>query len=462
MKYFFAILIIINTLLIGACEDSSESIFIEPTGKGTFRMINAIKAAPTINFTIEQKILAGANYRSSTNLYQYDDLDYQFNFDVRYAGSSFATLLSSQQLNVIADTEYTFLVNGSLENPSITIWEYSDQDANILATSFNIRFAHTAESFGNLDYYFNLSGETPVIGDVIGTISFGEIMAPINFVEGDYVLTITEEGLPNSIVFQSDVVSLESGARYTITPFDGGENTTGPMIVKYYSTITGVGAQNEGAITDINYPSTSEFVNASLEMNAVDIYEGSITASSIPWAADHNFKDITNEVQLPSGNDPFIYVPTGLTSPELINFTVGDNDGNDGIRARTFAVGKNNEFEISTYLPDRRPIDTAAKLEIFNANSNFNSVDIYVVEADTLIDEQTPIISDVSSNSTTGPALLPADSYDIYITQSSEKNILTGPIRLDVELRDVFSGIIFDEVDPSIVDLQIFEENQAP
>ena len=462
MKYLFALLIIINTLLIGACEDNGESIFIEPTGKGSIRMINAMKAAPDINFLIEQKILAGANYRSSTNLYQYDDLDYQFHFEVRYAGISFATLFSSQQLNVIADTEYTFLVSGTLENPSITIWEYLNQEANDLTTSFNVRFAHTAESYSSLDYYFNLSGVTPVIGDDIGTVSFGEIMAPMNFAEGDYVLTITEEGLPNNIVFQSGVVSFESGSKYTITPFDGGENTTGPIIVKYYSTISGVGAHNEGAITDVNYPSTSEFVHASLEMGAVDIYDGQISASSTPLAVGHDFKGVTNEVQLPTGSDPFIYVPTGLTSPELINFTVGEGDENNGIRARAFAVGKNNEFEISTYLPDRRPIDTAAKLEIFNTNTNFDSVDIYVVEADTFIDEQTPIISDVPSNSTTGPALLPADSYDIYITQVSEKNILTGPIRLDVELRDVFSGIIFDEVDPSIVELQIFEENQAP
>jgi len=459
MKYLFVLLLIINMLLIGACEDNGESIFVEPTGKGTIRMINAIKASPDINFLIEQKILAGANYRSSTNLYQYDDLDYQFYFEVRYAGDSLATLFSSQQLKVTADTEYTFLVSGSLENPSITIWEYLNQEANDLATSFNARFAHTAESFGSLDYYFNQPGVTPVIGDAIGTISFGEIMAPMDFAEGDYILTITEEGLPNSIVFQSDVVSFESRSKYTITPFDGGENTTAPIIVKYYSTTTGIGAHNEGAITDINYPSTSEFVHASLEMGTVDIYEGQLTASSTPWAVGHNFKDITNEVQLPTGNDPLIYVPTGLTSPELINFTIGENDG---IRARTFAVGKNNTFEISTYLPDRRPLDTAAKLEIFNTNTNFDSVDIYVVEADTLIDEQTPIISDVSSKSTTGPALLPADSYDIYITETSEKNILTGPIRLDLELNDVFSGIIFEEIDPSIVELQLFEENQTP
>ncbi|MAD92139.1 MAG: hypothetical protein CMQ54_05380 [Gammaproteobacteria bacterium] len=459
MKHTFAILIIINTLVLGACGESDDGTFVNPTGKGTIRMINAIKAAPDINLLIERKILAGANFRSSTNLYEYDDLDYQFNFEVRYAGNPISVPFSNKLLKINANTEYTLLVSGSLDNPLITVWEFPNQSVNELATSFNVRFAHTAESYGNLDYYFSLTGIAPASGDAIGNIAFGEIISSMNFDAGDYTLTLTEEGLPNNIVFQSDPFSFQPGKQYTVTPFDGGENTTAPIIVKYYSTSSGIGVHDEGAILDLNYPSTSEFVHASLEMSTVDIYDEQITATSTPWAVGHNFKDITNEVLLPIGSDPFIYVPSGLLAPELINFTV---DENTGIRARTFAVGKNNVFTISTYLPDRRPLSTAAKLEIYNTNTNFESIDIYVIEADTLVDDQNPTITGVSVNSTTGVALLPPDSYDIYVTETSEKNILSGPIRLDIEIGDVFSGIIYDEVDPSILELILIQENQTP
>jgi hypothetical protein len=45
-----------------------------------------------------------------------------------------------------------------------------------------------------------------------------------------------------------------------------------------------------------------------------------------------------------------------------------------------------------------------------------------------------------------------ADSLDIYVTTVGEKTVLAGPTRLDAATGDVFEAIIYDNVDPAIVD----------
>jgi len=325
------------------------------------------------------------------------------------------------------------LLSGTLDSPAVTIWEAPERDFGAAETIFEARFAHTAESRGNLDFYFAAPGVAPAIGQAVGTLAFGEILPSVDFEAGDYVLTLTEADLPGSVVFESDATPFLLGTQSTIASFDGGANTSAPMIVKTY-TRSG-SSVSEATILDINFPSMSEFVHASLAMNSVDIYNEEITATSLPWVSGHNFKDVTNEVALPIGDNPFIYVPTGLIAPALINFVVNDSGGG---RARTLAVGLDAAFLISTYLPDRRPVD------------------------DTLIDEQFPKIYGVPTATPTGAALLPAGSYDIYLTEPSEKEVLAGPIRLNANLGDVFGGIIYDMVDPALLEFVLITESQNP
>ena len=54
---------------------------------------------------------------------------------------------------------------------------------------------------------------------------------------------------------------------------------------------------------------------------------------------------------------------------------------------------------------------------------------------------------------------LPAGSYDIYITEFGETDLLAGPIPLDVELGAVVGGMIFDTIDPAVLELNFLPNN---
>ena len=54
-------------------------------------------------------------------------------------------------------------------------------------------------------------------------------------------------------------------------------------------------------------------------------------------------------------------------------------------------------------------------------------------------------------------------SFDIYITvvptTLDEKQILAGPIRIDVEFGDVLGGMVFDTIDPAVLQFDFLPNN---
>jgi hypothetical protein len=83
------------------------------------------------------------------------------------------------------------------------------------------------------------------------------------------------------------------------------------------------------------------------------------------------------------------------------------------------------------------------------------SVDIYVVQSGELIDEASPFVPGYPLGF--APVQLPIlpGTYDIYVTDAGEKVVLSGPNTLDLDYGDVVETIIFENVDPTVVDFAI-------
>ena len=126
----------------------------EATGKGNVRAINAIPTSSDIVFLIEAFDLGSIDYQGATAPDPYDDLSYTFNFEAFYAGDSARRLVASRDVDIVADRDYTFLLTGTLANPSITLLDTEQRSFNDTDTVFAARFAHTSAALGALDYYF--------------------------------------------------------------------------------------------------------------------------------------------------------------------------------------------------------------------------------------------------------------------------------------------------------------------
>src|SRR5690606_16386477 len=109
------------TALLCACTESDRPT---ASGEGTIRGVHAIADAPDVVFLIEELPLETAlPFRGTTAAQAFDDLTYNFNFDVVLPGSTSRKRLATRNLTVVPETDYVFVLTGSLDAPEILLWE---------------------------------------------------------------------------------------------------------------------------------------------------------------------------------------------------------------------------------------------------------------------------------------------------------------------------------------------------
>jgi hypothetical protein len=451
MKRIAILVPLLAALALGAC--SAESSLPVATGKASVRAINAIKTSSEVSFSIEERSIGTAAYRQNTSVNRYDDLNYNFNFDAFYAGELSLRRIATMPLDVVKDMDYIFALTGTLADPSIILWEIAERNFAGTETVFEARFAHTAASFGSVDYYFAAPGVDPAAGAAVGTLAFGEVLTAVDIEAGEYVLTITSSGMPDQVLYESATNAFVGATQYIFVSFDGDASTFAPISARAIASGVGSAGVNIN-MPDANYSPTIEFVNGSMAIGTVDIYEDELLTSQI--VAGQAYKGVSNELEFSIGDNTFRYTPTTLLSPVLIDDSVALFGA---VRGRTVAFGPLDTADIRSYVPNRQSVETHAKLQLFNSAVSYEVLSIYVVDADATIEDESATRPLFISGTVAATIALSAGSFDIFITEFTEDLILAGPIRIDVDVGDVLGGIVLDTDDPAILELEFLPNN---
>ena len=398
-----------------------------------------------MTFLIEERRIGTVAYKSSSNPVTFDDLDYIFNVETVLAGDLLATRVASQPLDVIKDTDYTFLISGALETPDITVWETPIREWTGDETVFEVRIANTADSIGDVDVYFAPPGTPPMPGNALGTLSFGEVLPEADFEAGLYVLTFTAAGDPSTVRFESSTFTLFAQTSPLISIFDTDPNDTGLWSVRVFFAVG-----SSALISAIDSTATARFYHASTELATADIYNDE-TLMAAPIVIDHAFGDVTPDIDMPVGVNPLFYTAAGNSGAPLF-------DDEALILATThknvYALGVFAALGTVEYVPDRRPVETLAKFTFMNTSLNHPFVDLYIVPTGIDIENVFPTFFGVSIGEQPSFTTLPERSFEIYLTPGADKTVITGPIALDTMLGDIFEYVAYDNVlDPMTADL---------
>lgn len=432
---------------LSAC--GGESNFPTATGKGSVMAINAISTSPEIGFLIEERTIGAVNYKANTVPREWDDLDYTFNFQAVFPPQPGTTRIASQFLDVVVDMEYTFLVWGALAAPTISIWEKPRRTFDGTATVFEMRAGQAAESLGTVDVYYALDGVAPVLGEQYATLAPGEVSGTTDFDAADsYVLTVTAEGDPGSVLFQSAATQLLSNQSVVITIFEGDANDTAPVV----STVINSAGLSTTLVDARSLP-TVRYVHATMDLATSDIYDDALLANRI--VADLAFGDATGDIDMSVGEVPITFTAAGnpgaiLYETPLTNF--------QGTRLNFYmsvdaSVDPDALIGIRQIV-DRRSIETIARLTFFHSAVNHPLVDLYVVDSGTTIDETLPRQIQLPYRQQTPAVALAGGSFDVYITASGEKTILDGPIPFDTVLGGAYEAVLLDRVDPALAEFK--------
>ncbi|MEM6513270.1 MAG: DUF4397 domain-containing protein [Pseudomonadota bacterium] len=438
---------ILLALVLAAC--GGESSRPVPTGKGTLRAISAIPTAPTVFFLIEERSLGGLTYKQLSVPMPFDDFDYNFNFEAVLAGDLQTTRVATLPFKVEADIEYTFIVTGSIESPTISVLETPVRVFDEGATVFELRLAHLAVGFPTVDVYIAPDGTAPALGEQFATLAFGESSPAVDVEGGEYVVTITAAGDPGNVVFQSNAVTFSSEVAILVGVFAPDANDVDPLSVRGYSATGGL-----SLIADESSSSTIRFVNAALDLGPVDIYNDEDLTSQL--AANVDYREITAEIPVPDGNNDLFVTPAGSTATVLLDSTFSSGFG---ARNDSYLIGSDGDYLSITFASDRRSVETVARVNLFNASLNIPVADLYVLDdGEEFNDDVIPrgIAINILSGQPSFPVELNASgSYDVYIAPGGERTVAAGPIDLDLTLGDVVNLGLFDTADPNVTTIDV-------
>ena len=443
MARHFGALIVLAVVMLGGC---AETTLPEATGKGTINALNAMPASPSVGFLIEERFLGSVSYKGTLGAQRYDDLSYNFNFDITFLGDATPTRIATQFIDMVADTDYTLVLTGSVTAPIVTQWERPEREFDGTETVFEAGFAHLSPSLGDVDVYFALTGTAPVLGEERAKLSFGDTMSAIDLESGQYEVIITARDDPATILYQSYDTFFAALFSYTITIFDADPSITGNISVR---SISRQGAAIE--LADSNFPPTLRTVHAAFGTENIDIYrDEDFTA---PIYSDLGFGETTGDLPVLDGT--VIYSYTAVGNPGAII----DEESQlvpRGLRVTTILAGLPGAELVRIILIDnRRSIETHAKLRLIQAAANFPTLDLYLVDVGADITDLNPTIRSMTFGLGTDFVAQISNSYDLILTLPDEKTLIAGPLPLDLVEGDVVEALITDTVDPVVADIVI-------
>lgn len=438
-----ALLAVIAALSFGAC---TETNLPEATGKGNLRGINAIITSPEVAFLVEERVLGAISYKQGTSN-RFDNLSYNVNFDVFLAGDTTRTRIATAAVDVVANTEYVFAITGALETPTLLRFEYPERQWTANETVFEGRVLHLAATAAELDVYFSAPNTVPVIGERRSTVAFGELTPAFENAAGDYELVLTVHDDPASIVYNSRSVSQAGGSTLIYAIFDPDPSTTGNLGVQ----VMGAGGTS-AALADDNIPPTIRLMHASLATGSVDLYANDDFTA--PILADVSFGELTPQIDFPLAATPLTFTPAGDTGVLLLEDELTILPGS---RNTVFLVGAAAELDIITFLDDHRPVETTGRLRLAHLADNAATVDLYIFPTGEDIADNFPRFFSLPFRASTGYANLGEGSYQVAITEPGEKDIIGGPLTLDLALGDVAELAILDTADPNVFDVVLYD-----
>ena len=419
----------------------SDTQFEEATGDGLIRAVNASVDAPSAVFLIEEVALnTSLDYKSISAPEIYDDLTYTFNFEVPVPGE-FARRIASQTLSVVNDTDYTFVLAGTVNSPDVFLWERAERIWDGSETVFDLAFGHTNRTIGEIDVYFAAPGTPPALGSAAATLAYGEFVAPVDFAEGDYEIIATAKDDPTAVLYQSNSLSIDSSISYVVTFFDADPSITGPISVRL---LNSNGAALE--IPDRNFPPTLQVVHAALGSGNVDLARDGDFANLL--FSDLSFGSVSTDVDVATTTSTYTYAQASNTTAL---FEDTDRAFAAGSRTIMILAGEPGSLVVLPLLSVRRGIATAAQLRIVNTSTSNDNVDVYLLGDDQTTDDVLPFR--LQFGVTTALTQQAAGTYNIVVTPAEATTPELHVGTLTLANSDLVEVVIIDNVDPSIVDL---------
>ena len=428
------------TIVLSACGgggSSGNAQFPTPSAGNPpstdIEIIHASQNAPDVNVVVGTSTVASglafgeAAYTSVTSG--------TFPVEVQgiLPGGVTASVIGPVDLNTQDGERVTIIAANDVANIAPIV--LTDDQPDVAATDVRARVVHAASTAPMVDVYVAAPGVDITTIAPLGTFSFGETLGPVTVAEGDYQITVTPAGDPATVAYDSGTVTLTGGSDLVIAALSN--VATGSAAIELLAS-TGAATLR---LLDTNAPADLRVVHASSDAPNVDVIANDDFVT--PAVADLAFPDVTDYLSLAPGMLNVKVVPTGATTPVVID---ADLTLNAGESITVIAADTLANIQPLVLVDDVRAIGTEARLRLIHGSTLAGNVDIYVVAPGTDVAAATPNFTDVPFLAETGFVSLDAGDYEVVITATGDSTPAIGPLPVSLNAGEIYTAIARDGV----------------
>lgn len=430
----------INTLLVGfvsvlalsACDNDNNVDFNNPVEEDfKLQVVHASQDSPNVNVLVNgNTAVTDAPYKTASSRLDLDADTYTIEVD-GITPDGDVTVIGPTDIDFMEDQIYTIIaanVTASIEPIIITQPDVAPPSGQV-----TINAIHAASNAPTVDIYLtapdaDISSATPTV-----TLAYTDSLGPTDVASGDYQIRITPTG-SKDVVYNSGTVNLEAGSVINLAAIT---NTTGTGD----NPVNLLAIDDDGAmeLLDVNTPTNFRVFHLSPDAPNVDVVINDNFGA--PAVVDLAYPDFTDYLSVPADTYNAKVVPTGSTSPAVIN---ADLELNPAVSYSVLAVNTLDNIEPLVLEDNRRAISTEAQLRIVHGSPAAGPVDLYLVAPGTDIATVEPNFSNVAFKSETGYISVADGDYDVIVTPAGSKTAAIGPAPISLSNAGIYTIIARD------------------
>jgi hypothetical protein len=432
----FTLLAIVLGMGLAACDQGRKT-----PPRTTVRVVDAAPGAVALEFRREETGPASLAFRSSI---QRDYAEDTYNFTVAVPGND--TLSGTTfRVQVVAGITYTFVLTelGGVIYPAIL--EIPDLPSD--ATVARLAAFHGAQALPAFDFYVQPPGTALAAVTPVSSLAFGQASSSFDVALGDYRISLTAPGDPSNVMFESQTFSLAGGGISSLTLTGEAGDSAAPFSVLFTQVST-------ATLYDDDVGSQMRVLNAATDAAPRDVIINGGTPplfEAVPFAAPTEYRPVD------SGNFAVAITPAG--NPGVIEVESVVAPGGPFFETVLVTTGETGTLALTAWRDNNRRFPAASKLRVFNGASQFDAIDVHLVEPGTEIAPSFPFASmnrgDASMQSTVGPR-----EYDLYITEFDTATVLFGPLSISLEANGLYSLLVTNGANASTADVVLLDDFQ--
>ena len=447
-------LLVATALVVGACSDSNDDV----TGEGSIQALHAMSDLGNVSFLIEETVLSTVDFKESSGVSEFDDLEYEFSFEILLPGDDEATEIVSRTLTVNRQFDYLFVLAGSFADPELILWEqfgrdWDDEleeadDNETEVTVMEVSFGNLWQSDQAVDVYFEAPGTSPLSTVPRATLGYSNLETAIELTADDYQLVLTPPGDPSTILFASDPISVQAATSNLFVVIDDGGLTSADFTVRW------IGQSLGTELLDINVESEITVLHTALGTESVDILTGGLEpaplASALPYLSISSpvlVEDDVLNINVTPAENPGVFLAEGA-------FSIAEGSIN-----RLYFVGPPGFNSVVLLGLDERSLATHARIQLFQAASRFLTLDVYLVETDIDISLIGPNLGSFIYGTGTSMLNFEPGEYNLVVTEPGTKTIVSGPTPMTLEAGTRTGIVLLDSGNLNAVDLMLVDED---